>query len=191
MIAKRGTQGVPARSRSFASAKAGGAAGGVWGEFRRAAVPALLPPVVHAAGFRSTPASEGDTRGEFMARASAIFAPASSPLDAGAPVVDSGEDAELRNLLAAISDDVQRMAVGMCEAIAAEYGGKIDHARKTLRRDQVAGVVSMLKAARQGALAVAQQLASTELAGRREAALRAHRKGFLIVGKPLDGLSRR
>jgi hypothetical protein len=163
MVAKRGIQG--------------GAAGGTWGEFRRAAVPVLLSPVVHAAGFWSAPAGESDTRGEFRAQVSAMFAPVGSPLDAGAPI-DAGDDAELRNLLAAIADDVQRMAAGMCQAIAAEYGGKIDYARKTLRRDQAAGIVSMLKAARQAALALARQSAAAELVGRREGAIRAHRKAF-------------
>lgn len=158
----------------------------MWGEFRRAAGPVFAPPVVHAAGFRNASAGDGNVRGEFRAQASAMFAPVSSPLDADAPV-DAGENTELGNLLAAIADDVQRMAAGMCQAIAAEYGGKIDHARKTLRRDQAAGIVSMLKAARQAALAQARQLAATELAGRREAAIRMHRRPVRVAGKQPDG----
>ena len=95
--AKRGTQG--------------GAAGAVWGEFRRAAGRPLSLPIVHASGFRSAPAGDGDTRGEFRAQASTVSASVSSAVDAGGQFAGGGDD-ELGNLLSAIADDVQRMAAG-------------------------------------------------------------------------------
>jgi hypothetical protein len=158
----------------------------VWGEFRRGAR-SLSLPIVHAIGFRGASAAGGDTRGEFRAHAFAASTPISSSIDAGEHLAGAGDDNELGNLLAAISDEVQRMASAMCQAIAAEYGGKIAYAHRSLPRDQVAGAVSALKAARQAALALARQAAATEMAGRREAAVRAHRKVFRIGGKPLDG----
>jgi hypothetical protein len=147
--------------------------------------------IVHAIGFRSTPIGIGDTRGKFRAQASTMSAPVSSSLDAGGQLAGAGYDSELANLLAVIADDVQRLAAGMCQAITAEYAGKIAHARQSLPRDQVAGVIAALKAQRQAALAVAHQSAAVELAGRREAAIRAHRKPLRVVGKPLDGLTRK
>jgi hypothetical protein len=147
-------------------------------------------PIVHAIGFRSAPAGGGDVRGEFRAQAATVSGSVSSSIDDGGQLADAGDGSELSNLLAVIADDVQRMAAGLCQAIAAEYGGKIAHARQSLPRDQVAGAVSALKAARQAALTLARQWAAAELAGRREAAIRAHRKP-LRVGKSVERPSRK
>jgi hypothetical protein len=161
----------------------------VWGEFRCAASPRPLP-IVHASGFQSAPIGGGDTRGEFRAQASTVSASVNSSGDGGGQFA-GGDDNELGNLLAVIADDVQRMAAGMCQAIAAEYAGKIAYAHRSLPRDQVAGAVSALKAARQAALAVARQAAAAELVGRREAAVRARKPVRLQGSKLPDGPNRK
>ena len=81
------------------------------------------------------------------------------------------------------------MVSAMCQAIAAEYGGKIAYAHRSLPRDQAAGAVSALKAERQAALTLARQSAAAIATGRREAAIRAHRKPLRVVGRPRDGPS--
>jgi hypothetical protein len=111
----------------------------------------------------------------------------SSSMDAGEQLAGAGDDNELGNLLAAISDEVQRMTSGTCQAIAAEYAGKIAHARQSLPRDQAAGAVSALKAARQAALTLARKSAAAIATGRREAAICAHRKPLRVAGSRRDG----
>jgi hypothetical protein len=156
----------------------GGAGGAVYVRHTHAAAARpVLTPLPHATGFAIAPAGEGDTRSTFHAQASATFARVGASIDAG-PDPGAGDDNELRNLLAGIAADVQHMMSGAYEAAAAECAGAIEFARRTLPRDQAAGVIGALKAARDAAFAAIRQRAADELAGRREAAVRAHRRPF-------------
>jgi hypothetical protein len=139
----------------------------------------VLLPIAHANGFASAPAGESETGDAFHVQASAMSARAGAPIDAS---TGGGEDTELRNLLAGVAADAQRMMSGAYEVVAAEYAGKIEFARKTLPRDQAAGVIGALKAVRDAAFATIRQRTADELAGRREALIRAHRKPFRPVG---------
>jgi hypothetical protein len=129
----------------------------------------LLPPIANATGFRCWTASEARTRGEF--RAQILWMPARARSSD-----DAGDDTELAGVLAAIADDVGRISSGARAAIVVEYAGRIAHARKHLPRYQVAGAVRSINDARAAALALIKRAASADLAARRAAAIRAHRK---------------
>jgi hypothetical protein len=160
-----------------------GAGGSVRGEFGRVAVSVLLQPAISAHGPLAASVSSSNAHEEFRAHASTASGHGSSSLDDGNPI--GGEDNELANLLAGIAAEVERMVSGMCQAIMADFAGKIACARQSLPRDQVAGAISALKAAQQAALAMARQSAAAELVGRREAAISTHRRPSQAVGDRL------
>jgi hypothetical protein len=160
-----------------------GAASAVRGDVGRARAESISSqPVIYAHGLLSVSVRGSNTGDEFKVHASATFAPVRSSLDdGGGQLASAGDDNELTNLLPCIAAEVQRMLSGMCQAIVAEYAGKIAYARQSLPRDQAAGAVSALKAAQQAALAMARQSAAAELTGRREATISAHRRPFCVV----------
>jgi hypothetical protein len=138
----------------------------------------MLPPRAKSDALQASPVNETRTRGEF--RAQSIWMterPHSS--DGGGSQANSGDatgqDAELASILDAIAEEVARMSAGASAAAMAEYVGATDSARKQFPKHLVAGIIRGLKDALQAKLAAIRDAAKNELAGRREAAIRAHR----------------
>lgn len=91
-----------------------------------------------------------------------------------------GEDpaeanSDLAALLAAITDDVQSRASAARAAIYADFAGSINHVRKHVSGFARAAAISALVEARKAALALVSQNAALELAGRKQAAIQAHK----------------
>lgn len=87
-----------------------------------------------------------------------------------------GDDGGLAAILSAIEAEVHQFAAALRDGVMAEFAAMMQHARKTLLRDQVAGAVAALKQRRDAALAFIKRNAAAQLKGRREAAMREHRK---------------
>jgi hypothetical protein len=125
-------------------------------------------------------------RGEFVGSARWITC-ASAPeapqrnleperLSAPVGIVAEGEDptepnSDLGLLLAAITDDVQGRAAAARDGVRADFAGRVTYARKHLSPDQRAAALRALVEARKTALALINQSAALELAGRKKAAL--------------------
>jgi hypothetical protein len=79
------------------------------------------------------------------------------------------------------------MSAAAGAAVTAEYGSAIRNARTHLPKHLVAGIVRGYQDAIKAALAAIEKAAKTELASRREAAIRCHRRRFRAVSrKPPD-----
>ena len=74
----------------------------------------------------------------------------------------------LRGLLDTIADEVQARTAGLCEAIAADFAGKIRVARKSLPRDHVAAAVAALKQVKREAVKFVRETAASEIRGRQK-----------------------
>jgi hypothetical protein len=93
-----------------------------------------------------------------------------------------GENTELGQVLSAIAEEVHSHCAAVCAGIMAEFAANAAHARKTLPRNKVAGVVQALKQACKAALAMARQTAKAELQGRQRAATMRFRRVPLRAG---------
>jgi len=95
-----------------------------------------------------------------------------SPRDDNGGSTQASEEAsiELGQFLSGIAEDVNQRCATVCAGISAEFAARMEFARKTLPRDQVAGVVAMLRAACKAALVVARKNAKEELTARKKAA---------------------
>ena len=88
---------------------------------------------------------------------------------------DTGSDTELGPLLGAIADDVHAIAGAAREGVLADFAARVAYARRHLPRHMLAATLGALAQARKAALAVVKRNAALELAGRKKAALTAHR----------------
>jgi hypothetical protein len=88
---------------------------------------------------------------------------------------DTGSDTELGPLLGAIADDVHAIAGAAREGVLADFAARVAHARRHQSGPQLLATLAALAQARKAALAVVKQNAALELAGRKKAALTAHR----------------
>ena len=79
------------------------------------------------------------------------------PANDFAQVDPEGEDTELAGILSGIVEEGRRHCAAACAVIAADFSGRIAHARKALPRDQVAGAISKLNAEWRAATAAAQE----------------------------------
>jgi hypothetical protein len=96
----------------------------------------------------------------------------SAPVGIAAEGEDPTEpNSDLGLLLAAITDDVQGRAAAARDGVRADFAGRITYARKHLSPDQRAAALRALVEARKTALALINQSAALELAGRKKAAL--------------------
>jgi hypothetical protein len=82
-------------------------------------------------------------------------------------------DDQLGGLLAALSEEGQRIAGAARAGIMAEFAAAMQHARRYARRGELPAIMRALKDARRAALAAARGRAALELQGRREAVLTA------------------
>jgi hypothetical protein len=80
---------------------------------------------------------------------------------------------DLAALLETVNEDVQGRAAAARASIRAEFAGRIRHVRKHVSGYARAAAVSALGEARKAALALVNQNAALELAGRRQAAIKA------------------
>jgi hypothetical protein len=96
----------------------------------------------------------------------------SAPVGIAAEGEDPAEpNSDLGLLLAAITDDVQGRAAAARDGVRADFAGRVTYARKYLSPDQRASALRALVEARKTALALINQSAALELAGRKKAAL--------------------
>jgi hypothetical protein len=87
----------------------------------------------------------------------------------------SDDDSDLRIILAAIAEDVERWSAGARDGIEAKYAGQIAFARRHLSRHQVAGAIRAIIECRNAEVALIGRAAETERASRVDAALRKSR----------------
>lgn len=129
-------------------------------------------------------------RGEFVGSARWLTSPAEAtnpwrnfqpkrpPMVGG---IDAhGEDpaesnSDLDALLAAVTDDVQSRASAVRASIRKDFAGRINHVRKHVSGFARAAAISTLAEAQKAALAFVNQSAALELAGRKRAAIQAHK----------------
>jgi hypothetical protein len=132
--------------------------------------------------------------GEFLAEERWITTPHphSTPVDKFAPFRPGAHDGQgtdqsesdptLGLILEAIADDVHRIAAAAREGIIAEFAARIAHARKHFPRNQLSATLRGLAEARKAALALVKKNATSEIAGRKKAALAARRRPGLTMG---------
>jgi hypothetical protein len=182
-------KGTAAKDPPPSRRRAGGS-GGIGSALDRKSVAArhyISPPMRDSEGHRQWTVEEAHLRGEFRAQAFWLSFGTDRKLDEAGVVAsegDAGGDDELAQILDAIGAEVGGKAAGARAAVIAEYAGKIAHARKSLPRREADGTVRALMEVRAAALAHIAREASREIALRREAAIRAHRKERRRPGIP-------
>jgi hypothetical protein len=149
-------------------------------------MPPVRPQAAAASQTRSSLPSQIIIRGAFIGSAHWItearaYEPAQRNPQPERPegmggIAAQGEDpaegnSELGALLAAITDDVHGRAAAVREGIRADFAGRIKHARKHVPGFARAAAVTALSEARKAALALVNQSAALELAGRKKAAI--------------------
>jgi hypothetical protein len=155
-----------------------------------------LPSITSQNGFRSTSVGKAQTRRAFRALAFWTQERPQPSDDAGNQNGNfgdtTGHDTELANILDAIAQDVARMSAAACATAMAEYAGAVDSARKQFPKNLIAGIIRGLKDALRAKLAEIRKVAKADLAGRREAAIRAHRRRFRTTSRqPPEGPHRK
>jgi hypothetical protein len=86
-------------------------------------------------------------------------------------------DDSLSALLGSIADDVQHRAAAARDGVMADFTARARHARKHLSPNLVAATLAAIKESRKAALALINQNAASELAGRKKTVIAAWRAG--------------
>jgi len=94
------------------------------------------------------------------------------------------DNSELNGILDAIASDVWMRCGAVCSAITADFGARMQQARRYLPKDQAAAAVAVLSRARKAAIKAAREMAKSEVKSAQAAAKINYRRSRIRVVKP-------